>query len=68
MNFRFEAHMTSEAIAKYVSEANWSALAEVDELRKAQKSGDAFSMLKEGNLSFPPTYKYLEGTNTYDSS
>lgn len=68
MNFRYEANMTSEIIAKHIGEANWTALEDADELRKAQKSGDAFSMLKEGPLNFPPTYKYLEGTNTYDFS
>lgn len=68
LNFRLEPHMTTEAIAKDISSANWEALSEVDELHKAQKSGDAFSMLKEGKLDFPPTYKYVEGTSTYDFS
>ncbi|KAK4311833.1 hypothetical protein Pmani_016704 [Petrolisthes manimaculis] len=68
MNFRFEPHMTSDAIARMVTKENWSGLAESDELKKAQRTGDAFSMLIEGDLSFPPTYKYLEGTSMYDFS
>lgn len=66
MNFRFESHMTTEIIAKHIAEGNLSALVEVDELRQAQKKGDAFSMFTEGKLSFPPTYKYLEDTQEYD--
>lgn len=68
MNFRFEPHVTSDAIARMVTKENWDALADVDELRKAQRTGDAFSMLTEGDLNFPPTYKYLEGTSMYDFS
>lgn len=58
--------MTVEAIAKHITEGNLSALAEADELRLAQKRGDAFSMFTEGKLTFPPTYKYLEDTQEYD--
>ena len=66
MNFRFETHMSIEAIAKLITDNNWSALGEVDELKQAQKSGDAFSMFTEGTITFPPTYKYLEDTQEYD--
>lgn len=66
VNFRFEGHMTIEAIAKHITEGNLSALVEADELRQAQKRGDAFSMFTEGKLTFPPTYKYLEDTQEYD--
>lgn len=66
LNFRFESHLTGEEIVQLIKASDWGSLMEVDELIKAQKSGDAFSMLKEERLSFPPTYKYKEGTSTYD--
>ncbi|XP_066985297.1 phosphatidylinositol 4,5-bisphosphate 5-phosphatase A-like [Macrobrachium rosenbergii] len=68
LNFRLDNTLTSEIISKRVTDGDLEKLYEMDELHKAQKNGEAFSMLKEGAITFPPTYKYQEGCSTYDLS
>ena len=66
LNFRLANHLASEEIIRFIENKDLEGLAKHDELTKARNSGDAFSMFSEGSLSFPPTYKYLEGCSDYD--
>ncbi|OIW06645.1 hypothetical protein TanjilG_04039 [Lupinus angustifolius] len=44
---------------------NWRALLENDQLRIEQKRGRAFVGWNEGNIYFPPTYKYSTNSDRY---
>ena len=37
------------------------------QLLQGQKQGKCFVNFHEGELKFPPTYKYKPGTNDYDT-
>ncbi|CAL4130176.1 unnamed protein product, partial [Meganyctiphanes norvegica] len=65
-NFRLDQTIDAETIAKKVAADDLKTLTHLDELRHAQKEGDAFAQLTEGELTFPPTYKYGTGKSTYD--
>lgn len=43
-------------------------LLEHDQLNRAKRKGRAFYGFNEGEIRFPPTYKYDSGTNVYDTS
>ncbi|KAL6535291.1 Type IV inositol polyphosphate 5-phosphatase 7 [Orobanche minor] len=44
---------------------NWRALLEKDQLRIEQRRGRVFDGWKEGNIYFPPTYKYSHNSDRY---
>ncbi|KAE9611263.1 hypothetical protein Lal_00011842 [Lupinus albus] len=44
---------------------NWRALLENDQLRMEQKRGRTFMGWNEGNIYFPPTYKYSSNSDRY---
>lgn len=44
---------------------NWRALLENDQLRIEQRRGNVFDHWKEGQIYFPPTYKYSFGSDRY---
>ncbi|KAK4287797.1 hypothetical protein Pmani_039144 [Petrolisthes manimaculis] len=39
-----------------------------DQLSQARQKGEAFSEFEEGEINFPPTFKYDPGTDHYDTS
>lgn len=39
-----------------------------DQLKMSREKGKAFGGFNEGDLTFPPTYKFDIGTNNYDTS
>lgn len=65
-NFRLDQGIAAETIAKKVDADDLKTLITLDELHRAQKAGDAFAQLTEGDLTFPPTYKYGTGKTSYD--
>ncbi|KAI3678895.1 hypothetical protein L6452_38199 [Arctium lappa] len=44
---------------------NWRALLEKDQLRMERKRGRVFEGWNEGNIYFPPTYKYSNNSDRY---
>ncbi|XP_074368737.1 type I inositol polyphosphate 5-phosphatase 8-like isoform X1 [Apium graveolens] len=44
---------------------DWQALLEKDQLKREQRAGRIFEGWEEGNISFPPTYKYLINSDDY---
>lgn len=40
-------------------------LLKYDQLKLAIKNNEAFENFKEGEIKFPPTFKFVVGTNTY---
>lgn len=71
LNFRLEENDTDtpELIVERVKRAeknDYSELLDCDQLRSVMRNEKAFSELNERKPRFPPTYKYVIGTNEYD--
>jgi hypothetical protein len=50
-----EAHFA--AVSDLVEKSSWAELAKWDQLKRAQKAGEAFVNFTEGPLDFKPTFK-----------
>ena len=66
LNYRID--MPIDAIRSGIKRADWPALLEHDQLKLAKSHKSAFEGYEEGEITFPPTYKFDKGTDTYDSS
>eukprot|EP00966_Prymnesium_polylepis_P272578 6297335-Prymnesium_polylepis.1 len=70
-NFRLEAVGRDEVLAALRAGRKSALLEDHDELRISESSGDfssALAQFNEGQVEFSPTYKYDNGTSTFDSS
>jgi len=65
-NFRLTGNTTAQYITEAVSKGRCSELLKDDQLLIVRQSGDAFSELQELPISFPPTYKFETGLDSYD--
>ena len=65
-NFRLGGSRTASQIVELISENQMSVLMKDDQLFSVQKTGDAFSELRELPLTFPPSYKFEAGVDNYD--
>ncbi|KAI7898816.1 Endonuclease/exonuclease/phosphatase [Cokeromyces recurvatus] len=66
LNYRINLN---EAIIKnYIRQDKLDVLLDYDQLSIERKAGRTFPMFEEGQITFPPTYKYDAGTNQYDTS
>jgi len=66
LNYRID--MSYERSKDLSINHQYSEILERDQLRRAIQEHEEFSGFFEGNISFPPTYKYDEDSNEYDSS
>ncbi|GAV03407.1 hypothetical protein RvY_13835 [Ramazzottius varieornatus] len=64
-NFRIEG-ISQDKTLHYIEALKWPKLLKHDQLRRAAHMSGAFSTFKEGKIEFPPTYKFVQGTDTYD--
>lgn len=55
-------------IGNYLGEGNIEGLLRHDQLSQEQKEGRTMHGLKEGKIGFPPTYKFVKGTDRYKVS
>ncbi|VDM33499.1 unnamed protein product [Hydatigera taeniaeformis] len=67
LNFRTEG-LEKNAVEELISSKRIDTLMEYDQLKKAMKNDMVFLDFKEGEITFPPTFKYDKGTMNYDSS
>ncbi|XP_042458666.1 type IV inositol polyphosphate 5-phosphatase 7-like [Zingiber officinale] len=65
LNYRIA--LSYQSAKALVEMCNWRSLLEKDQLRIAQRRGHVFDEWKEGNISFPPTYKYSNNSDRYTS-
>ncbi|KAL8171140.1 hypothetical protein V2J09_022944 [Rumex salicifolius] len=63
LNYRIS--LSYRSVRALVEMQNWRALLERDQLRIQQKKGRAFAGWNEGNIYFPPTYKYSHNSDRY---
>jgi hypothetical protein len=64
LNFRVDLDMNT--CLQMISSGNYQALTVYDQLIKAKTVSTSLIDLDEGNITFPPTYKYVVGTSEYD--
>ncbi|RAL45138.1 hypothetical protein DM860_015544 [Cuscuta australis] len=63
LNYRIAlSYRTAKAL---VETRNWGALLENDQLRMEQRNGRVFTGWNEGQICFPPTYKYSSNSDRY---
>lgn len=60
--------LSNEEVRKLIAEERWERLYENDQLNLAMLAGQTFRYYNEGQIHFPPTYKFDNGTDQYDSS
>ncbi|KAL9264946.1 Type IV inositol polyphosphate 5-phosphatase 6-like protein [Drosera capensis] len=63
LNYRIA--LSYRSVKALVEMQNWRALLERDQLRIEQKKGCVFAGWSEGNIYFPPTYKYSHNSDRY---
>eukprot|EP00605_Chrysophyceae_sp_TOSAG23-4_P001404 GSChrysophyteH1.ASY1.ANO1.1526.1 assembled CDS len=67
LNYRVDECLSNEEVFSYIDADMTLELAEnFDQLNLERNAGRAFEDFNEGLLSFPPSYKYIPGTNKYD--
>ncbi|KAI7900605.1 SacI homology domain-containing protein [Cokeromyces recurvatus] len=66
LNYRIS--LSNEEVRMYVEEGNIEMLFQNDQLSREMRQGRVFNGYQEGDITFLPTYKYDNGTNTYDTS
>jgi hypothetical protein len=64
LNFRVDLDMST--CLQMIYSGNYQALTVYDQLIKAKTISTSLIDLDEGNITFPPTYKYVVGTSEYD--
>jgi synaptojanin len=65
-NYRIS--LPNEEVRKLVGEERWDTLYENDQLNLGMLAGQTFRFFNEGQIHFPPTYKFDNGTDQYDTS
>ncbi|KAG0516591.1 hypothetical protein BDA96_09G016400 [Sorghum bicolor] len=65
LNYRLLLEREDDVTRELVERHEWAALLERDQLRAEQKAGRVFAGWEEGRIAFPPTYKYVAGSDAY---
>src|SRR5947207_15403058 len=60
--------LPNEEVRKLITEERWDTLYENDQLNLGMIAGETFPYYNEGTINFPPTYKFDNGTDQYDTS
>ncbi|GAV72292.1 Exo_endo_phos domain-containing protein [Cephalotus follicularis] len=63
LNYRI--NLSYEGARELISQKEWSQLVKKDQLVRELRKGRAFDGWSEGNLNFPPTYKYEVNSDKY---
>jgi hypothetical protein len=65
-NYRIS--LSNEEVRKLITEKRWDTLYENDQLNLGMIASETFRYYNEGPINFPPTYKFDNGTDQYDTS
>lgn len=66
LNYRIEDLIPTERVLQLAEKGALVELRAIDQLNLERIAGRAFDEFEEGELNFPPTYKYQPGTDVYD--
>lgn len=64
-NYRID-ELTLDEVYELIEQSNWQQLLAHEQLQQEKSRGNVFVEFEEGIITFPPTYKYITGTNSYD--
>ncbi|CAO3592079.1 unnamed protein product [Absidia cylindrospora] len=67
-DFNYRVSLVNEEARKYTASGNIEALLRNDQLIREMNQNNVFQGYHEGLITFMPTYKYDNGTDTYDTS
>ncbi|KAK7734317.1 Inositol-1,4,5-trisphosphate 5-phosphatase 1 [Botryosphaeria dothidea] len=67
-DFNYRVGLSNEKVRKLVEVGDLETLYENDQLNLQMVAGLTFPFYSEARITFPPTYKYDLGTDTYDTS
>ncbi|KAL4781149.1 SacI homology domain-containing protein [Aspergillus varians] len=67
-DFNYRIGLPNQAVRDLVQQTNYQKLYDNDQLNLQMLAGRAFQFYNEGLVTFPPTYKYDVGRDTYDTS
>lgn len=67
-DFNYRIDLSNEEVKQLVRDRDWEALLAADQLKCQQKEGKVFRNYIEGQINFPPTYKYDINSEDYDTS
>ncbi|KAJ8673742.1 hypothetical protein QAD02_005004 [Eretmocerus hayati] len=66
LNFRLGGDLTAEEIEQYVKDGRLNELLQYDQLSQNIRDRHVFTDFKEGTISFPPTYKYIQRSQDFN--
>ncbi|KAL3280582.1 hypothetical protein HHI36_003815 [Cryptolaemus montrouzieri] len=67
-DFNYRIDMDKEELKELIKMEDYHTILESDQLRKQQNEGNVFKNFLEGDVNFPPTYKYDLFSDDYDTS
>lgn len=67
-DFNFRLDMEREEVKDLISRQEWPLLLKKDQLLMEKEKGNVFDGYEEGEIAFPPTYKYDLFSVDYDTS
>ncbi|KAG5517864.1 hypothetical protein PMAC_000318 [Pneumocystis sp. 'macacae'] len=67
-DFNYRINMSAEEVKEYIKINDFEKLYENDQLNLQMISGSVFPYYSESQIIFPPTYKFDNGTNNYNTS
>lgn len=67
-DFNYRINLSNEDTKRLIKKMDYSKLFEFDQLNQEMANGESFPFYNEMEIKFPPTYKFDNGTNRYDTS
>lgn len=67
LNFRIEG-LPIDYVKELIQKKEYERLLDFDQLRNSMNQQECFKKYKEKQIDFPPTYKFDQNTNRYDTS
>lgn len=67
-DFNYRINLTNEQVKPLIEADKFSKLFEYDQLNQQMTNGESFPFFDEFEIKFPPTYKFDNGTDIYDTS
>ncbi|WVQ76507.1 hypothetical protein IAR50_006177 [Cryptococcus sp. DSM 104548] len=64
LNYRID--LPDAEVREKVEAQEWQSLLEKDQLRQDAAAKKSFAGFQEGDIDFPPTFKYVHGSSTFD--
>lgn len=66
LNYRIE--LERDKVLDLITRGDYQTLLKHDQLNRAKRENKEFAVFKEAPIEFPPTYKFDEGSDVYDTS